>query len=626
MAARLPPSRALTKGFTLDKGKAKPLLRFDESGPSLEPAGLDHIARINNVVLSVALLGDTKSEKSLLATRLVSDTPKSLASSASNPPAFSVGAPTSTVIKETKKDGIDVSSVRITGTDRSLLVLECEVSSPEDLTRRQFVRDIVMAMSSIIVFVQRKKITNESLEYLAQFSSVNQRLKCGESCGMELVERLYYVVGSSDATLSDYALETELKMNPKGQSEAEMKVRRDISSTFPDRHFLCLSQTDDGKSLETFKADIFQLATPLRVSGVELNGKLVAKLLEALFRACLGSREVHCKELVELVIDDVLNPIVMKLIAGAVKAGLPTKMSDYDPAFADKCPLQATLQEFDETTRMVTETSIVGKYRSALEREIRKLWQQLLAKNEALGDKIIDTTTEEREVEDECKFVELGGKSMFSKMTYINRIVRVETRTAQHVRRGGVPKCSAWKATGRRQKKADKQLLDHLMSLPIKSGRVWIQMKNGKTEESYLVLRDFHLLIWRGKPEDRLPDEQFNFWDNQVTVEEVDSCHYTFHIKVRHETVVLEDIVVQLNQAQESPLGIFAIVCCGRTTVPEPRPGVQGAVPSPWEQIRKGWVECIETHARYAPKFIDTFPSAVESVEIPRFSVAIPTW
>eukprot|EP00928_Gymnodinium_smaydae_P042097 TRINITY_DN28401_c0_g1_i1.p1 TRINITY_DN28401_c0_g1~~TRINITY_DN28401_c0_g1_i1.p1 ORF type:complete len:626 (+),score=62.99 TRINITY_DN28401_c0_g1_i1:186-2063(+) len=614
--------------FALPLDKGRPLLRFEPQGPALQPAGLDVIARSHGSIFPVAVIGGKGSGQSAVASRLLIEAKQPL-----RPPTTSFGAPARTSkavappCNAAACDGIDVASVRIPGTDMSLLLMDCHLSC-DNMSHMHILRSLVLIMSTLVVYVSSGKVTEGCVMYLADFSATARRLELPDDCGFELCSQLLFILNMPEVAHDDFALETLLKFKAKRKVEKGVNIRQDISCLFNERRFLVLADPEKpsigGKTIAQCKSEMMRLALPVVAGGLEMQGKQVARLMECLVRDLSSSAKLQPAPLVNGVLEDFLQPVVMKLIASAVKNGLPTGLVEYDSKFADKCPLENALNEFDELTERLTVPVVVGKFRNALEREITKLWRQLEVRNEALGDKIVETVTEEREVEDECKFAELGGRTMFSRMTFVTRIVRVEIRNAQHRQRGGPPQHSDWKETGsRRQKLTDKQLLDQLPLLPVKSGRVWIQWsRTAPAEESYAVLRDFHFLIWRGRPDNRLPEDYFNFWEFRVEVEELPSSHSTFAIKLMNENITVKEVIVQLNK-ETSAAGLFTCACFNRMVVPDGKQ--KGAQVNPWVEIRKDWIRSIEMHASLAPVFVQTFPGAPGAVEIPTFAEAMPS-
>mmetsp|Transcript_43416 Transcript_43416/g.100052 ORF Transcript_43416/g.100052 Transcript_43416/m.100052 type:complete len:388 (-) Transcript_43416:39-1202(-) len=284
-------------------GPAVPLLKFE--GPDDKPVicseGLEAIEALPGPVCPIAFVGDGRSGKSYLASKLVGDD------------AFPQDDSDVAVTV-----GIDVA-VRYSHPGY-LIVFDCEGGNNALAQSRSIVTVVGALLATALVFVTDGKASEAAVEALAHMLEERRLIKC-DGTGSIHAQSLIFVVNQNRLRYSEDTLERILAMKKDFEGT---ELRELISETYPAerRSFHAVPQDDKKEFAQKWDAlheSIHQAAQPLKMGKLWMTGKQVVEMLRRIEVELRKHGKVSLPSLHRhVILDSWLKPKVSQVIASGL--------------------------------------------------------------------------------------------------------------------------------------------------------------------------------------------------------------------------------------------------------------------------------------------------------------------
>jgi len=244
--------------------KSVPLLKFEgpQERPVLCPEGLELIRRLPGPVCPVAFVGDGRSGKSYLASKVVGIEG-----------AFSTDDSDVAVT-----EGIDV--IILESHPGHLVLLDCEGGNNAMSKSHSIVTVVGALLATALVFVTDGKASEAAMEALARMLEERSLIKC-DGTGTLHAQTLLFVVNQNRLRYSEDALE---KILSSKHDQDRTELRELISSAYPeDRRSFHTVPSDHKTEFEErwtkLHDGIREAATPLKMGKLWMTGVQVAEML-----------------------------------------------------------------------------------------------------------------------------------------------------------------------------------------------------------------------------------------------------------------------------------------------------------------------------------------------------------
>jgi len=241
--------------------KSLRLLKFVDDKPVLCEEGLRAIEALPGPVCPIAFVGDGRSGKSYLASKLI-------------------GAETFHVDDSdvAVTEGIDVAI--LPSHPGHILVLDCEGGNNAMSKSHSIVTVVGALIATSLVFVTDGKASEAAIEALAHMLEERSMIKC-DGTGSLHAQSLLFVVNQVRLRYAEDALEKILNRKADDESEA---LRTLIGNSYPEdrRHFFMVPSDDKPDFEEKWTAlhdACRNSATPLKMGKLWMTGKQVGHML-----------------------------------------------------------------------------------------------------------------------------------------------------------------------------------------------------------------------------------------------------------------------------------------------------------------------------------------------------------
>jgi len=243
--------------------KIIPLLKFEANEkPKVDQASLDAIRRLPGPILPIAFVGDGRSGKSFLASKLA---------------GFDNAFPT------------DDSDVAVThGIDAMILpyhpghivVLDCEGGNNALSKSHSIVTVVGALLATSLIFVTDGKASESAIEALSMMLQERSLIKC-DGTGTMAAQALVFVVNQNRLRYQEDALEQILSAK---HDESRVELRELISKAYPEnRRFFCTLPGDHKPDFEekwtALHDTIINSMTPLKMGKLWMTGMHMAQML-----------------------------------------------------------------------------------------------------------------------------------------------------------------------------------------------------------------------------------------------------------------------------------------------------------------------------------------------------------
>lgn len=238
-----------------------PLLKFHGEQPVLCEEGLEAINALPGPLCPIAFVGDGRSGKSYLASKVVG-----------------TGAFKDDDSDEAVTEGIDV--VAISSHPGHLLVLDCEGGNNAMSKSHSIVTVVGALFATALIFVTDGKASEAAVEALARMLEERSLIKC-DGTGSLQAQTLLFVVNQSRLRYGEDALEKILSAD---HSEERKEIRSLISKAYPEhrRHFFTIpvdNKSEFEDRWEKLNEAIRDAAKPLSMGKLWMTGKQVVQML-----------------------------------------------------------------------------------------------------------------------------------------------------------------------------------------------------------------------------------------------------------------------------------------------------------------------------------------------------------
>mmetsp|Transcript_16747 Transcript_16747/g.39252 ORF Transcript_16747/g.39252 Transcript_16747/m.39252 type:complete len:383 (+) Transcript_16747:74-1222(+) len=280
--------------------RALPLLKFEArtERPVVHEEGLAAIRQLPGPVCPVAFVGDGRSGKSYLASKIVGD--------GTFPTDDSATAVT---------EGIDVAV--LSSKPGHLVVFDCEGGN-NALSRSHSIVTVVGALlTTALVFVTDGKASEAAVEALARMLQERSLIKC-DGTGALQAQSLLFVVNQNRLRYSEHALEEILASQHDAESA---ELRGLISAAYPPdrRHFFCVPSDGKGDFAERWERlhqAIREAAQPLKMGKLWMTGMQVAEMISHVEQLLRKHGSVSLPSLHRhVILDSWLKPTVGRVLA-----------------------------------------------------------------------------------------------------------------------------------------------------------------------------------------------------------------------------------------------------------------------------------------------------------------------
>lgn len=380
-------SKASTKGHQMVCRKstrwgrvtdAQPLLKFDEDGDNvLAPEGLKLIRSIKGSIYPVILMGDGRSGKSYLASRLLDLEESFVTSDSCEAVTEGIDALVWPVRKLLKPEDMTDEDE-----DMHILVLDCEGGNNAMAAINAMVNLFGVIIGTTVIFVSGGMLSEASVQSLGATLAARSLIKLDE--GSKLPEqRLVAVVNKTTLKYENDTLEKMLNADQTDQGRAESRTL--IKESFAEREFFAISveglPTFD-QSVKAFCASILRGRKPLTLGGVPVEAEQLCDLLQLVVREMDEMDEVSFPSMKRcVVLDGFLRPEANRLLQEA-RLEIPD-LNDYDPDLLKKDPRPNALKTFDAFANHVADRELVNEARAELSERLDQAWNPATRINDA---------------------------------------------------------------------------------------------------------------------------------------------------------------------------------------------------------------------------------------------------
>lgn len=280
--------------------KALPLLKFDSKGkPKIDQESLDAINRLPGPILPIAFVGDGRSGKSFLATRL-----------AGIEDAF-------------PQDDSDVAVTE--GIDALILpyhpghmvLMDCEGGNNALSKSHSIVTVVGALLATSLIFVTDGKASEAAIEALSMMLQERALIKC-DGTGSLAAQTLLFVVNQNRLRYQDDTLEKIL--DAKHDME-RVELRELISKAYPEDHRFFFTVPGDHKpdfeeKWEALRDGIHKTMQPLKMGKLWMTGAQMGQMLTKVEEELRTRGKVSLPSLHRhVILDSWLRPTVGQILS-----------------------------------------------------------------------------------------------------------------------------------------------------------------------------------------------------------------------------------------------------------------------------------------------------------------------
>jgi len=487
--------------------KSLPLLKFKDEAAYLAPEGLDEIKSLQGPFCPIIFIGDGRSGKSYLASRLLNVDGVFESSDSADPVTEGVDmimVPTRTLL-----DPTDTSTPDGGKEDEQLLVLDCEGGNNAMAAIRTLVNVFGIVLGTVVVFVANGMATEQALQNLNASLAARSLIRLDGNSQLP-TQDLVFVVNKNTLRYDTSALEKIL--DQKYADPGRQELRETVRTAFPRRVFFAvplMGMPDFEPAVGRLRGHLVEARRSLLVGGVSLSGTQLAGLLGLLVSEIRKTNEVSFPSMKRCVIfDGFLAPLVNKL-ADDVRAALP-QLEDYDPELSSRDPREMMVSRFDEASaHLGHEAMLRDEARALLRERLDVLWREVEMTNEAFGNEVFFVAQEEREALVSSKKLPVRQRGLLKKFVVTLQTLNVESRAVVHKKRGGDPECSDWTFTMRTVQRLEESAFESLNKLPIMKGHLFkhspsvlrsmLRFMNGHQQTRICILKEGHFVWWESE-------------------------------------------------------------------------------------------------------------------------------
>jgi hypothetical protein len=277
-----------------------PLLKFEGNGrPKVHQTSLEAIMRLPGPILPIAFVGDGRSGKSFLATRLAG------------------------VDNAFPEDDSDVAVTE--GIDCLILpyhpghivIMDCEGGNNAMSKSHSIVTVVGALLATSLIFVTDGKASESAIEALSMMLQERSLIKC-DGTGSLAAQSLLFVVNQNRLRYQEDALETIL--NAK-HDEERVELRQLISNAYPeDRRFFFTvpgdHKPDFQEKWEKLQDAIHQTMRPLKMGKLWMTGAQMGKMLTTVEEELRTRGKVSLPSLHRhVILDTWLKPTVGQILS-----------------------------------------------------------------------------------------------------------------------------------------------------------------------------------------------------------------------------------------------------------------------------------------------------------------------
>lgn len=279
-----------------------PLLKFEDEQPVICQEGMDAISELPGPICPIAFVGDGRSGKSYLASKLCGEL---LSGEGVFPTDDSDVAVT---------EGIDVAV--LPSHPGHILVFDCEGGNNAMSKSHSIVTVVGALLATALVFVTDGKASEAAIEALAQMLQERSLIKC-DGTGSLHAQSLIFVVNQNRLRYKDEALETILTAQ---HDSDRTELRELISSAYPaDRRQFCTVPADHkpefAEQWSKLHDVIHGAARPLKMGKLWMTGLQTAEMLRQIEKLLRKHGKVSLPSLHRhVILDSWLKPTIGQVL------------------------------------------------------------------------------------------------------------------------------------------------------------------------------------------------------------------------------------------------------------------------------------------------------------------------
>eukprot|EP00929_Paragymnodinium_shiwhaense_P007623 TRINITY_DN111533_c0_g1_i1.p1 TRINITY_DN111533_c0_g1~~TRINITY_DN111533_c0_g1_i1.p1 ORF type:complete len:437 (+),score=111.80 TRINITY_DN111533_c0_g1_i1:107-1312(+) len=284
----------------VDMSKAVPLLKFEgkDERPVLCQEGLDLISMLPGPVMPVAFVGDGRSGKSYLASKVIG-----------REEAFATDDSCEAVT-----EGIDIAVVY--SHPGHILVMDCEGGNNAMSASHSIVTVVGALIATCLAFVTDGKASEAAIEALARMLEERSLIKC-DGTGSLHAQHLLFIVNQNRLKYGDDALEKILAAN---HGIERREVRGLIADAYPEDRRQFFTVPSDGKKefdnhWQKLHEAVMEAATPLKMGRLWMTGSQVNDMLRQIHLELLKHGKVSLPSLHRhVILDSWLKPKITQVL------------------------------------------------------------------------------------------------------------------------------------------------------------------------------------------------------------------------------------------------------------------------------------------------------------------------
>lgn len=486
--------------------KSLPLLKFKDETAYLAPEGLDEIKQLQGHICPIIFIGDGRSGKSYLASRLLDIDDVFVSSDSADPVTEGVDmimVPTRTLLGPTDTNTLDGVQ------DEQILVLDCEGGNNAMAAIRTLVNVFGIVLGTVVVFVANGMATEAALQNMNASLAARSLIRLDGNSQLP-TQDLVFVVNKNTLRYDTSALEKIL--DQKYDDPGRQELREVVRSAFPRRDFFAvplMGMPDFEPAVGRLRGHLVEARRPLVVGGVSVSGTQLAGLLNLLVSEIRKTNEVSFPSMKRCVIfDGFLAPLVNKL-ADDFRAALP-QLDDYDPELSSRDSREMVVSSFNEASaHLAHEAMLRDEARALLQERLGVLWREVEMANEAFGNEVFFVAQEEREALVSSRKLPVRQRGLLKKIVVMLQTLNVESRAVVHKKRGGDPECSDWTFTMRTIQRLEESAFESLNKLPIIKGHLYkhspsmlrsmLRFMSGHQQTRICILKEGHFVWWESE-------------------------------------------------------------------------------------------------------------------------------
>lgn len=365
---------------------AQPLLKFDDDEkPILSKEGLDLISNTPGHFYPVILMGDGRSGKSFLASRIL-ELEDSFDSSAS---------------AEAVTDGIDCLIWPLDkllppenpddATGNHVLVLDCEGGNNAMAAIHDIVNVVGAVIGTSVIFVSSMMLTEAAVENLGATIACRSMIDLGEVTSLA-EQRLTFVVNKTTLAYDKQAFNKMISTEQK--DEARRENRQLIARAYPEsvRDFFAIPMNtapDFEEKVEGLCGSVLKSCQkPLMMGGTPIKAKQLVELLKTIVDEVAKQEKVSLPSMQRVVVfNGFLKPLIETTFE-AFRDRLPD-LSEWDQNLDLKDPRPKALAEFEEGGGHVTAKELLEEAREMLTERLDAAWDKIVKLNNVLEESYV---------------------------------------------------------------------------------------------------------------------------------------------------------------------------------------------------------------------------------------------